>query len=367
MSGGRPNGNATIRAIGCCTSLGGAVSAAAAFRAGLSRSRELRGWTYTDEEANEEAVVVGHPVQGITDGFEGVGRLVRLATVALEDLARSVPTEQLKAARTIVLTALPAPDGTNEDSEGPTPEDADPVGVPFVRAMELLSRPWLGLAEQKVFVEGRTGFFAALRDAVGLLHAGGCDYCIVGGVDSWLGTERLEALMLSDGVKTANEPAALSPGEAAAYLLLARGGAAPTQGPPLEVAEPTVTQEPTAGPEGPPPTGRALADAALAALKAGGASDAPAGSVYPDLNGEPARARDWGLALGRLHAQTGVGSWASLLPATSFGDVGAASAPLGLCLAVRGFQRAYAPGRHALITAADGGGARGAVTLLAQA
>jgi 3-oxoacyl-[acyl-carrier-protein] synthase-1 len=84
-----------------------------------------------------------------------------------------------------------------------------------------------------------------------------------------------------------------------------------------------------------------------------------------DLNGEPHRATEWGYAMVRLRASFAAFAEPRVwYTAASFGDVGAASALIGICLSVRSWERDYAPGESAVVASVSDGEARAAVAIL---
>ena len=116
-----------------------------------------------------------------------------------------------------------------------------------------------------------------------------------------------------------------------------------------------------------PPLGQGLQQAIRAALEGSLSEHAPPTLLLGDLNGLERRAGDWGHALVRLRSAVDLGHLPLWLPALSFGETGAASGALAVCLAARAFERGYAPGGHALVWLASENGARGAITLTAPA
>lgn len=82
-------------------------------------------------------------------------------------------------------------------------------------------------------------------------------------------------------------------------------------------------------------------------------------NIYIDINGERYRSEEWGFVALRAQAV-----WRSLeyeAPCDSWGDVGAAWAPLAGVLAVRAFTRGYAHGPRTMILAGSFDGSRGAM------
>ncbi len=109
-----------------------------------------------------------------------------------------------------------------------------------------------------------------------------------------------------------------------------------------------------------PPHGRGLADSIECALS-GAAAEQPLGLIVADLNGCEFRAADWGNALVHLRSNYRESSVRTWLPALSFGETGAASGGVALCMAFRGIQRRYVPMGTILITLSGEHGARAAI------
>jgi 3-oxoacyl-[acyl-carrier-protein] synthase-1 len=84
--------------------------------------------------------------------------------------------------------------------------------------------------------------------------------------------------------------------------------------------------------------------------------------VYCDMNGEPYRADEFGFAC--LRTKEFFQSASDFRAAADcWGDVSAASVPLGIAQAVQAGIRGYANGAHALVWASSETGDRGAVVL----
>ncbi len=75
-----------VTGLGMTSSMGGVVTACAAARAGMQRAGPLAEVQVHDLDLFESVPIQGHPVRGVTEGYQGMGRLLRLADEALLDL-----------------------------------------------------------------------------------------------------------------------------------------------------------------------------------------------------------------------------------------------------------------------------------------
>jgi len=355
-----------VTAVGLVSSLGlDATTACAAARAGVARPAPLDAWV-TPPSTEDPVPAVGHPIGPFTRGFDGPGRLLRVAELGSRSLAEAAPAEVLGRARWVVAgpEALPtAPpfdaDADEEvaDEEG-GPED-DLVADDVTRAKArlgaaLATGSGVAIRQDRLTVfDGRVGFALGLRLALDRLRTG--EACVVGAFDSLIRSSVVERLAEHERLDQSGPTPGLAPGEGAVFLVLERGPDRPALG---LVRDAAVADEAAHLYAGLPATGRALA--ALAQALAG--TTAP--WLIADCNGEPFRSAEWGHALVRAPALR-EGLEAATYPALSFGDTGAASGALGLAVALRAFARGYAPAPAALVLSAEATARRSAVLVSA--
>jgi len=347
-------GAAVITGFSANTSLGDERQAGAAARAGLARPAELEAQAWDEEDG--AVAVVGHPVP-TARGFQGEARLLALA---LEPLTRLWREAALPAGHEVGLL-LGTPDLKRR---------AERAGAALPRARPLPDRlaalaglPATGKWRQ-AFPIGHAGFAAAANAALQLLARGEVEACVVGGVDTLCDRLALAALGAEQRLKTADNPVGLQPGEAAAFLLLEKPEAARRRGAKVlaRIGGVGVAAEPRSEEDG--PLGQGLLAALRELVAAAGAPPAGQAFFVLDRNGEASRAADWGHCQQRLTAGfPGLLPAAQWDPATSFGDTGAASGALGAGLAIRGFDRRYAPAPSAIVLSASDGGPRAALRL----
>ncbi len=214
-----------------------------------------------------------------------------------------------------------------------------------------------------VVADGHAGGLLALERAASRLRAGQAHCCLVGGADSWLDPERLEEVDAAGRLHSVHQSWGFTPGEGAGFVALATGAAARALGltPLAEVHGVATAAEPT------PMGARAVCvgEGLTAAFRAVLDPRSPAAHGYCDLNGETYRAEEYGFSVCRTGDRFADAS-SFTAGAECWGDVGAASAPLGIGLAVASWARGYAPGAAQLVWGSSAGGPlRGAALLRA--
>jgi 3-oxoacyl-[acyl-carrier-protein] synthase-1 len=329
--------------------------------------------------------VIGHQASLFTRGFEGEARLVRLAQGALTDLlvqSRDVDWSQRRhsfylslpdADRLRTGTELVADDEARskrieEEAERQQEEPPSDPLANATRGRRILERA-ARLAKWPVDVSARftsvTGHAAGLesiRAALADLASGATEVAVVLGVDSWLDEGTLQWLHLCGRLKCDGYPAGFQPGEAGVAIAIAQG-----TGPSAMTALARVHAVTVAGEERTLLSGASAAGEGLAKAiaQAWNRHDARVPWIISDQNGEIYRATDWGHAVVRLRGQ--FDAFADPIvwyPALSFGDIGAAGALAGVCIAARAWERRYAPAAGALIAAASDGEHRAALLLV---
>ena len=189
--------------------------------------------------------------------------------------------------------------------------------------------------------DGHAGGLLALEHAVSQLRRGEAQLCLVGGADSWLHPERLEAVDRSGRLHSVNYSWGFTPGEGAGFCL--------------------VTTAPTALRLRLNPLAQLLAVATAQETKLMGTQTVCIGEgltaafrgvldaqnrvthSYCDFNGETYRADEYGFTVCRTRQGfEDAGSFTAA--AECWGDVGAASGTLALTLPLAAWARGYAKG-----------------------
>lgn len=220
---------ASIRGVGLACPLGLTSRAAlAAMRAGISRFREV------DDFVGPGGSVRACMLAQLGSDRARTERAAELARHALtEAVAGLDPADALPC-----FLALPEPDvGPRIDLDGLLDRLAE------VRAGASAPVP-LDVRPDRIVAAGRAGVFAALERALALLSGGQEQFALIGGVDSLVDPETLDALAEQDRLLGRTNLDGIIPGEAAAFLLLSRPVPAERRRAPAQLAAIAMAHEP---------------------------------------------------------------------------------------------------------------------------
>jgi len=361
-----PSRRTVITGLGLASSLGGAVTGAAAARARLTRPRKLESQQLEPDNPIPVAVM-GYPVAGMTEGTYLVGRWIRLASAALQDLRDYAqlpgPEDVAWWGRTGLVVA--APDDLDDRYLVPEPVDDLFLMNRFVDKLLALSHAPIAPAARRLSRKGHAGVIHGLEQARRDIEEGALDRVIVLGTDSFVESSSLQWLQTQNLLKTASWPVGLIPGEAAACVLLEAESAASARGarPEAVVASAVTLQADEQQSDSLPGWGRAMASVAESALRGARAPLPFSGDLFCDLNGLESRSFDVGSMLGFLHPGVVAPDAPLQVPALSVGELGAASGGVAVAFAVRSFVRGYARRDLTLITSRSADGHVGAACL----
>jgi 3-oxoacyl-[acyl-carrier-protein] synthase I len=351
-----------VTGLGMITSVGpDAVRACAAIRAGMSRPRELPAAPLlVDPASGEEAAILAHPVDGVTNGFVLVGAWMSLALECLDDLvtyaALPAPEDVVFWGRTGLLVVVPS------DLLGRFGEGGDDLAALELAYLAPLVAQWKRPLEQTATAlvpAGNAGGIAAIERAVALLGQRACERVIVLAADSFVDSLSLDWLAETRRLKGPDNPVGLSPGEAASCILLEslavakhRQGRVEAFVEGVALSRQDRTQSNAKGLS-------AAIRACLAQAQAQDGTPCTGMALVSDIDGQPWRAQELGAVMVDC-ADLLPGARVSA-PATSLGHTGGASALVGACVTVRSFVRGYAHARRALVVASSEAGQVGAV------
>lgn len=340
----------------------------ASIRAGIVRSQEIGYFDLLDPETQEPLPLVGHPVRGVTEGFSDVGRWMRLAERCLIELlagagfARDSRSELWEATGLVAVT--PHIDDARFYGDG---NEGAALLLPAYVA-PLIRRLRLPISESRVAIvtAGHTGVITAMLRASELVGRS-VDRVIVVAVDSYLDVLTLEWLAQQSRLKSPDSPLGLMPGEAGVALLVEdpvackrRGGTAQAF-----VSGAAVTEEPSKVARVELNQGIGLSGVIDKVLSASSVATPFGGDIFSDLNGEEWRSRELAGAFQRLNGRLS-DRVRFVLPAASTGDVGAASAGISICAAVRSQERGYSAEPHSLVLGSSDRGDVGAALISAS-
>jgi 3-oxoacyl-[acyl-carrier-protein] synthase-1 len=357
-----------ITSLGMITSIGRcAPSTCASQRAGIVRPQPIEYYQLVDEDTQAPTPLIGHPIRGYTEGFAGVGLWIRLAVGCIKDLISygGLPPAGDAAfwQGTGLVAVTPVLDPKRLDV-------LDGVEADFLveaylkRLLNFLELP-LRPQHLHAISMGHAGTAAALKRADEIMAPGELDRVMILACDSYLDRSSLGWLGDHDRLKSDSNPVGLAPGEAGICLLIESESSCRRRNARIEavILGAAVGLETNHLFSGEINQGVALTSAIAQALSESSLPSPFSGDILSDLNGEVWRANELGNALVRLRGALDADRSNLVAPATSFGDVGAASGAVAVGLAVRSFVRRYSASNHALILSSSESGQVGSVCL----
>jgi 3-oxoacyl-[acyl-carrier-protein] synthase I len=342
-----------ISASGMATPLApNLLDSCAAAHAGITRMSELKIVSLSECESLGQTPIAACPARYIAPGFIGFAKALLLATAAMADLQSRISLSHDGLRRTGIF--INASDHYFTDSNSGSWLEDDPrlpstawaehckeLIPSLLRAVSLENFP----QNHRLYFGGHTGFAQAIQEASRQLSAGHFDRCVVGGVDSCIEPRFLSAAASKRVLMTSANPVGFVPGEASAFVLIERvadAGRRRAETVVLLTAASFVSNGRDRLSDD-APDGVALAQAIDQSLAVSQLAGEPIASIIGDLNGDDYRARDWGAALLRLRAKYNLADVPVWIPALAFGETGAASAPVGLCLGIVAQERGWIP------------------------
>jgi 3-oxoacyl-[acyl-carrier-protein] synthase I len=338
---------------GACTSVGASLLAsAAAVRAGVA--------SFDDHPFMVDSI--GQPMivsraSYLSDDVVGPERLL--------SLARSAAAEALAVLQPMVreMGGIPAVVGLPLIRPGvPAAIERD-----FPRTFRKALADIAPVSTVDVITRGHASGLMALDAGRNMIRKGIADFCLIGGVDSYLEPETLEWLEASDQLHSsgpANNAWGFVPGEGAGFCLLASSEAANRSGlrPYGRILSVAVTRESNLIKTETICLGHGLTAAFESACRPLHEPDEKVDEIICDMNGEPYRAEEFGFATIRTNHRF-VNSSDFQAPADCWGDVGAASGPLFINVSAIRHQKGYGHGSRTLAWASSESGERAAAII----
>ncbi|MCX4241754.1 hypothetical protein [Paraliomyxa miuraensis] len=244
----------------------------------------------------------------------------------------------------------------------PSPGRAEILTGRMLGQLALQAGVPVDLGTSRVFPTGHAGFFEALRHAqTQVIGARRAELAVVGGVDSYLDLYRLARLDQEDRLLTFGVQDAFTPGEAAAFVLVASYNACQRYG--LKalawIDAVGVGREPGHRYSEQPYLGEGLAEAFGHAFRELAGPAQPVRLVMAGLTGESLHAKEWGVA--QLRNRKRFADPLRIEHSAEYtGDAGAGLAPMMLVAAVLGMRQGTVEG-PALVWASSEQEQRGAL------
>ena len=341
--------NVHIIAVGARTPLGPtADSSIAALRSGISRVSEHP--FIIDRTA--EPVRMAQDSQ-LDPELMGPDRLIEMAATVLEEICHKLESLQSDLRSIPLLLGLP------EERPGWTVENTQAVKHGLGR------KPMpLELQPIEVFPHGHAAGLIALDVAYTRIRAGQTELCVIAGVDSYLDLNTIKWLDQNRQLATSYHRGAFFPGEGAGAFVVTADSVVRRYGlDSLAVIRGigTATEAKLIKTDA-VCLGEGLTECVRKAVTPLRLPDETVEGIICDINGERYRSEEWGFTLLRL-PEAFVDPTGYDLPASCWGDMGAASGPLFVALAVTAGKRRWAKGKRYLIWNSSEGGQRAAAVL----
>lgn len=348
--------NIAITSLGGITPVGLNIEqSCAAIRAGIARITEHAYFECTphDPEWDEDLPLFSSSVPTLDPFLDGVERLVELAIPALSETVECAKLKRNDIQKAGLFISLPQSDAATHN-----------IGLATNFIPAICKRTGLtGFKVTKINQTGRTGIFEHIAEAIDLLESGEIEFCIVGGVDSYLLEDRLDLLDETWRIRSERNVDGFIPGESAVMLMLETERHAKARGASLisKITAVASGLEPETISSEKASTGNGLSDAINGIVQqTNNASGFK--SVYCSLNGESYYAFEWGIQLARL-GKVFENMGDLIHPAENCGDVGAATGGLLLACATKAFQHGYNTSKESLLWASNDSGQRVALCL----
>lgn len=341
-----------IVGIGAVTSIGlNAPATAAAARAGIANFNEH---PYMIDRYGDPYVLAMVP--SLETATMGMDRYVQLALPAVQEALRPLTGFDNSVFQVEVLIGLP------EDRPG------FPGGLQVQLSEEVkkLASETYNIKEITFIQKGHSAGLMALETASRKILNHACEFCLVGGIDSYIDPDTLDWIEENEQLHAPANAWGFIPGEAASFCLLCSQNTADKYKLPGKaqlIAVSTTIEENRIKTET-VCLGKGLTLAVKKCLQEL-AGDCRIDYTICDQNGEAYRADEFGFMLARL-SERFVDPTDYMAPADCWGDVGAASGPLFVNSVIAAAEKGYAKGDYTLLWTSSEGGERSAAIIYAK-
>lgn len=341
-----------IVGIGSSTSIGlNSAATAAAVRAGISNFEEH---PFMINQEGDPYVLAMLP--SIDPTLRGSDRYIALSTPAINETLEPLRQLTQKKCELIAIVALP------EVRPG-LPGDLSENIINHIMAQS--SKHYL-IKDVKTALKGHALGLMALESAGKLLAAGKCEFCLVGGIESYIDPDTLDWVEDHEQLHIPSNAWGFIPGEAASFCLVCSTQVANKYNLPVKAQVVAVS---TAQENNRIKTETVCIGEGLTQAVAGVVTELPENSKIDyticDQNGEAYRSAEFGFMLCRLSEYFSDPS-DYMAPADCWGDIGAASGPLFINLINAAAEKGYSKGPYTLLWASSEGGERSAALLRAD-
>lgn len=344
-----PPDSICIIGIGAITPVGlDAVTTAAAVRAGISGFQEH---PYMINQEGEPYVLAMVP--SIEPDIVGVERYIELITPSI--IEALTPLQHLSPEQHEINVILGLPEQR--------PGIQDDLAERVTGSVRSINTEHYKINDVRTAYKGHSAGLMALESASRLLSDGECEFCLAGGVDSYIDSDTLDWIEDNEQLHIPSNAWGFIPGEAAAFCLLCTAKTASQYKLPTKVK---LLATATAREENRIKTKTVCIGKGLTSAVSGVLQELPEGvkinQTYCDQNGEAYRADEFGFMLARL-SEHFVDPSEYMAPADCWGDVGAASGPLFINLLSVAAEKEYSNGQVSLLWTSSEGGERSAAIL----
>jgi 3-oxoacyl-[acyl-carrier-protein] synthase-1 len=293
----------------------------------------------------------------LPDGTDIVNRVLDLAVPAIRETLN--PFEDMSGQ----IPSLPVVVGLPSKRPG-LPES---FSGRIVEELKTITEEGYERSRVEIIQTGHSAGLMAVEAGWKAIREGLEDFFLIGGLDSYLDPETLEWLEACDQLHSAgkfNNAWGFIPGEAAGFCLLASEKAVRRYRikPLAQILASATAIEKNLIKSDTICLGEGLTAAFRSVLTRLPTPDTKIDEIVCDMNGEPYRAEEFGFAAVRVSDRFADPS-DFLAPADCWGDVGAASGPLFVCLAVAAWRKMYDKGPYALLWTSSESGERSAAVL----
>jgi 3-oxoacyl-[acyl-carrier-protein] synthase-1 len=304
-----------------------------------------------NEDATEAVPLIGHPIEGYSDGFAFIGRWMRLALACLEDLQRQFRSASTDFwSKTGLLVLIPVFSDRYE-AEGAF-DDAFFLTNYVEPLLEQAKLP-VAPSSRRVVLSDECGLaLASLQVRHELQESHDLERFILLSADSYVEHASLTWLRSEGRLKMPDNPDGLMAGEAGVCIMVE----------PAAGKRDSVTSIGGIGYTQPAEAllGDGLAETVEMCLDEAMCARPFRGELFADLNGETWRAENLGRALVKLQRDRLAENTVQTL-CGSVGDTGIAADMLNLCYAARARERGYATSSDALLLRASALGTHSAL------